>query len=907
MTSLPLLLCSLLYLGLLFSVAYWAEKRTRKGRRFIDNPYVYALSISVYCTAWTFYGSVGRASSDGIEYLTSFIGPTLGAPLWWSIQRKIIRICKTQRITSIADFISSRYGKSRMLGVMATLLCVLGAIPYISIQLKAITTSFAVLSGQPLTGASGAFLSNQALIISLALALFTILFGTRKLEATEQHEGLVTAIAFESIVKLVAFLSIGLFVTFSLFDGPADLFEQAAAIPSLVKLFTFSSSTSTTNWFWYSCLSMMAILFLPRQFQVAVVENVDEKHLNKAMWLFPLYLFLINLFVLPLTFAGKLLLSPAVDADNYVLSLPLQFGQNGLALLAYIGGFSAATSMIIVETIALSVMISNNVVMPILVNRPSWQTRFDPMTGGASRSSIVITIRRLAIVSLLLLAYIYYHYVANHYSLVSVGVISFVAVAQFTPAMIGGLFWKRGSQQGAKVGLLMGALVWLYTLIMPSLVSVGLLPTSIVSDGPFGLAFLKPYEFLGLTGLDPISHALFWSLFFNTGGYLWGAFNRPQSLIEQNQALLFVDVFRLARSGEQSVTWNGQALATDLRSLLATFFGEEPTRRALDRYIQRNQLSVGSDYADPRLVTYAEKWLAGAIGTASARIMVASVTNEEPLSVDEVIHILKASQELMTVNKKLTRKSAELQQMTQQLSLANERLKQTDQQKDDFVSTVTHEIRTPLTSIRALSEILHDQTDMDEQVRQEFLSRVIRETERLSRLINQVLDMERYDSGRYSLNLERIAMADLISESVENVAQLARDKGVWLEVCPTLAPLSVNGDRDRLMQVLINLLSNAIKFAPADTGHVRICLQAHEHWAELSVTDNGVGIEPDVQQLIFEKFYQASNQTVRKPKGSGLGLAISKKIIDLHNGNISVLSAPGQGAQFICSLPAYYT
>ncbi|MBC8153236.1 MAG: histidine kinase, partial [Bacteroidetes bacterium] len=625
MNSLTLLLCSLLYLSLLFAVAYWAEQRPRLGRSFVNNPYLYALSISVYCTAWTFYGSVGRAASDGIEFLTTYIGPTLGAPLWWSIQRKIIRICKTQRITSIADFISSRYGKNRMLGGMATLLCVLGVIPYISIQLKAITTSFAVLSGQSLAGLSGSLLSSQTLIISLVLALFTILFGTRKLEATERHEGLVTAIAFESIIKLVAFVTVGIFVTFSLFNGPADLFGQAAAIPSLARLFTFSTTTSTANWFWYLCLSMMAILFLPRQFQVAVVENVDEKHLNKAMWLFPLYLFLINLFVLPLTFAGKLLLSPVVDADNYVLALPLQFGQQGLALLAYIGGFSAATSMIIVETIALSVMISNNVVMPLLVGRPGWQARFGPQAGGPSWSRVVKTIRRLAIVALLLLAYVYYRYVANHYSLVSVGMVSFVAVAQFTPAMIGGLYWKRGSRPGAIIGLLAGAIIWMYTLILPSLVSVGFLPGSLMTDGPFGLAFLKPYALFGLTGLDSISHALFWSLFFNAGGYIWGSFNRPQSSLDHAQAVLFVDVFRYARTGEQSVTWNGQALITDLRSLLATFFGDERTRRTLDRFSRRNHLLSDGDYADPRLVGYAEKWLAGAIGTASARIMVASV------------------------------------------------------------------------------------------------------------------------------------------------------------------------------------------------------------------------------------------------------------------------------------------
>jgi signal transduction histidine kinase/Na+/proline symporter len=904
MNSLTVLLCSLLYLSLLFAVAYWAEQRPQRKRSLVNNPFIYALSISVYCTAWTFYGSVGQAASGGIEFLTSYIGPTLGAPVWWSVQRKIIRICKTQRITSIADFISSRYGKSRILGVLVTLFCVMGMIPYISIQLKAITTSFAVLSGQSITETAGVSLNTKALIVSVLLAMFTILFGARKLEATERHEGMVTAIAVESIVKLVAFLTVGIFITFFLFSGPADLFEQAAAVPALKRLFTFTSGASSTNWFWNVCLSMMAILFLPRQFQVAVVENVDEKHLNKAMWLFPLYLFLINLFVLPLAFAGQLLLSPAVDADNYVLALPLAFGQQGLALLAYIGGFSAATSMIIVETIALSVMISNNVVMPILVSRPGWQARFGPTAGNSSWSRVVITIRRLAILSLLLLAYLYYRYVANHFSLVSVGVISFVAVAQFTPAMIGGLFWKRGSRIGAKLGLSLGFACWIYTLIAPSVASAGFLPGSFVTEGPFGLAFLKPYALFGLTGMDSIAHGLFWSLFVNTGGYVWGSLNYGHRPRDRAQAVLFVDVYHYAQRTAPSGTWRGQALNSDLQALLATFFGEDRVQQTMERVARQNDLAVNTTYADPILVSYAEKWLAGAIGAASARIIVASVANEEPPSVDEVIDILKASQELITVNEELTRKSTELQQTTEQLSQANERLKLTDQQKDDFVSTVTHEIRTPLTSIRALSEILYDQDDMDEAVRQQFLGQVIRETERLSRLINQVLDLEHYDSGRYSLVMEPVRIDELMQESMESVAQLARDKGVTLAVEPGAGPLPrVEGDRDRLMQVLINLFSNAIKFAPAHTGRVVASMGVRDGQLTFSISDNGIGIDPALQQLIFEKFYQAGSPSVRKPKGSGLGLAISKKIIELHHGHISVSSLPQQGACFTCSLP----
>jgi len=916
MSNLTLLACSLLYLGVLFGIASWAEHRSRRGRSFANNPYFYALSMAVYCTAWTFYGSVGRASSGGLLFLAVYIGPTLVAPLWWIVLRKIIRICKVQRITSIADFISARYGKNRSLGVLVTALCVVGIIPYISIQLKAITGSVSVLTGQT-SPAEPAIGSDQAFYISLLLGLFTILFGTRTVEATERHEGLVTAIAFESIVKLIAFLSVGIYVAFWLFNGPADIFEQAARHPALREQFTFGPGHSSSDWFWNVLLSMGAILFLPRQFQVAVVENVDERRIDKAMWLFPLYLFLINLFVVPVAFGGRLLLDgPAAAADAYVLTLPLQAGQQGLALLAYIGGLSAATSMIIVEATALSVMISNNVVMPILLSLPSWQRRL-----GTRSSRFVLVIRRLAILAFLLLSYTFYRKVSDHYPLVSVGLISFAAVIQFAPAMIGGIFWKQGSRRGAVMGLVAGALVWGYTLILPTLVPVGLAPETWLTEGPFGLGWLKPQALFGLASLSPLGQAIFWSLLLNTGLYVWGSLQRPQTSLEHNQAILFVDVFRYGSTYDSSVVRKGKTLVTDIRSLLARFFGEQEASRMIERYIRRHQLGSTQPFADPRLVTYAEKILTGAIGTASARILMASVAQEEPITVNEVIRILKTSQELLAVNKELKRKSAELEHLTRQLSEANERLQQADQQKDDFLSTVTHEVRTPLTSIRALSEILHDSPDMDLSTRQHFLGTIIKESERLTRLINQVLDLERIESGRYKLNLERMPLAELVGEAVEAVSQLAAEKQQELRTDLPDGSVFIEADRDRLTQVLINLLSNAIKFSPAGTGLIRVEATTESGQAIVRVTDNGSGINSAYHELIFEKFYQANDRgnalgmnqksvsaaqtvrVIRKPKGSGLGLAISKKIIELHHGTIGVQSQPGQGATFWFRIP----
>ena len=381
--SQTVLLIAALYLGILFAIAYFGDKRADVGRSIIANPYIYALSIAVYCTAWTFYGSVGRAASSGVGFLPIYLGPTLMAALWWLVMRKIIRITREHRITSIADFIGSRYGKSTFLAGLVTVIAVIGIMPYISLQLKAIATSYQILQNYPgptlpVSGGTTPVWSDTAFYAALLLAAFSILFGTRHIDVAERHEGMVAAIAFESIIKLLAFISVGIFVTFGIFDGPGDLFTRAAADPELKKLMSLEGMCNDyAGWFSLTFLAMMAIMFLPRQFQVAVVENVNEDHLRKAAWLFPLYLLLINLFVLPIALGGDMLFSSAgqlVDPDTYVLTIPIHQGRETLALFVFIGGLSAATGMVIVATVALSTMVSNDLVC-LLYTSPSPRDR----------------------------------------------------------------------------------------------------------------------------------------------------------------------------------------------------------------------------------------------------------------------------------------------------------------------------------------------------------------------------------------------------------------------------------------------------------------------------------------------------------------------------------------------------
>ncbi|WP_064197007.1 MULTISPECIES: sensor histidine kinase [Emticicia] len=895
MNSYILGLISIYYLAFLFLVAYRAEQKSKNDKSIVSNPNIYALSLAVYCTAWTFYGSVGRASTDGLDFLTVYIGPTIVMFLAFPILRKIIRICKNQRLTSIADFISSRYGKNRSLGVLVTVICLLSGIPYIALQLKAISNSFGILTKNVV---NNNFWADHTFYIVILLILFTILFGTRNVEATEKHEGMVTAIAVESIIKLIAFLSIGIYVTYWLFDGFDDIFLKAKNLPSAQNNLIIEKNTGLSMWFWHTFLATMAFIFLPRQFQVAVVENVDEKYISRAMWLFPLYMLLINIFVLPITLAGGIIFGEKANSDMFVLSIPLNFSSELLAILTYIGGFSAATGMIIVETIAISVMVSNNLLMPTFLGVSAFKEFINK-----NPSRFIQYIRRLAIALIISLGYFYYKFITEKYSLVSIGMTAFVVVAQFAPSVLGGIFWKRGTQKGAMAGLVGGTVVWFFTLIIPSFVSSGVISEQIMTEGLFGISLLKPFELFGMVGMDNIAHATFWTLFINSILYVFGSLFTKQTSIEHNQAVLFVDVFQYSKGIENSVIWKGKALVSDIKTLLESFLGAGRTERIIRVFATRNNINLDTRYADARFVNYAEKLLSGIVGTASARMMVSSVAKEEEISLNEVVEILKKSQELMAVNKELKQKSNELKLLTEQLQSANEQLKLTDKLKDDFLATVTHEIRTPLTSIKALSEILYDNEDIEHEERQHFLNTIIKESDRLSRLINQVLDLEKFESGKVRIVQESINFQEIINDSLDSIEQLAKEKGVKIKTVIDKNLPKLIGDRDRLMQVILNLLSNAVKFTEANKGLITITAYNEENNLLFNVIDDGAGIAKEYQELIFDKFYQAHDQTIKKPKGSGLGLAISKRIIELHNGKIWVESEVGKGTKFSFSIP----
>lgn len=902
MNTLLVVIFSFGYLLLLFGVAYWAEKRSNQNSNTLK-PYVYALSMAVYCTAWTFYGSIGRAADFGPDFLAIYIGPTIAAPLWFLILRKMIRICKAQRITSIADFISARYGKNTSLGTLATIVCVLGVIPYISLQIKAIAITFAFLVNHPQhtnSSTNNSISSNIPFWITVLLAIFIIIFGTRKVDSTERHEGMVTAVAFESIVKLLAFLVGGIFVVFFLFNGFDDIFSRAAAIPALQKSFTFDAAYNYTDWMVMCILSMFAVLLLPRQFQVAVVENVDEKHLYKAIWLFPLYLLVINVFVLPIALAGQLIpTSSSFEADFSILSLPFVHHHQGITLLVYLGGFSAATGMIIVETIALSTMLSNNLLIPLILKVAPFKKIF---IDKVERS--IKNIRRLSIILILLLAYAYFAEIAESYSLVSTGLISFAAVAQFAPAVIGGMFWSRANKNGALLGVISGFTIWFFTLIIPAIIGAGLLPKEILSDGLFGVYLLKPNQLFGLDAFTPLTHAFFWSMFINILLYVLGSLYTKSSNQEEIQAELFINVSKYKTAFETSVNRTGQIKIKEIKSLMEQFLGQEKTKQLLTNFSKRYQLNLLQEdtNADQRLITYAEKILSGVIGSASSRILIESIVKEEEISLNEVVEILKESQQFISLNKELQQKSEQLKKASDALELANMQMKEAEIIKDDFLYSITHELRTPLTSIRAFSEILYDNPELDTLQRQQFLATMIKEIERLSRLITQVLDLEKLESGKQNIQHQEIAIKKLIEEVLHALSQLIKEKNINLSISFPEHLSSVYGDQDLLSRVVHNLVSNAIKYCDKSKGSIKVEVLEIDRFIQVNITDNGEGIPDKDKNYVFNKFYQTENQT-KKAEGSGLGLAICKKIVELHQGEIGVIDAETSGACFYFTLP----
>lgn len=893
MSSAALLIILSLYLALLFFVAHWAEKKTNS--RWNNNPYVYSLSLAVYCSAWTYYGSIGLAANSGLNYLTVYIGPVIIIPAWIIIMRKIIRISRVNKISSLADFISLRYGNSRFLGALVTLICLFGILPYIALQLKAIAETFHVVTR---TSSHVNPLYDTTTYVAIALALFASYYGTRYVDASQKRKGIVTAVAMESLLKLFFFILLGIYVTFFVFDGFNDITSQAQLLSDFTEKNTLGGLPQAINWFFLCLLSLFAIFLLPRQFQMGVIENNRENHVKTAIWLFPLYLLLFNIFVYPVAWGGKILFQGTnANPDTYSLLIPQLFDNQFITVLVFLGGFSAAISMIVVSSISLSTMLSNNILIPYGLLGALQSKEQDKNT------KLIVTIRKVGIFSLIIISYFIYRAIVLDYDLVSIGLVAFVVIAQLGPAFFGAILWRRGSRNGAAAGMIIGFIVCTYTLLVPYATGVANIGGSITTEGLMGIGLLKPFALFGLTFLSPVPHALFWSLFFNVFAYLFISVSFRGNYRERNYAEMFIDIDKYITQHENAFIWKGTAYTSDIQKVLARFLGDEKTKVALSTFNQKYDVDKEQELADSRLIKFAENLLTGHIGTASAKILISSVVKEEKITLPEVLKILEESKENIIINKKLTETSNELKAITAQLQQANEKLIWKDRQKDEFLDTVTHELRTPITAIKAASEILHDDDDIPEELKKQFLQNIMSESDRLNRLINKILDLEKMETGKQKINVSENNITDTVIKAIEPLQQLINNKNISIDFETDKDTIALY-DEDRLVQVITNLLSNAIKFCPDNDGTITIKVTNENVGViKIMVQDNGKGIATGDMENIFDKFYQSDNQNINKPIGSGLGLAISRQIIELHKGKIWAENVERGGARLIFTLP----
>lgn len=884
MLSLDLLLAVCLgYVALLFALAFYVDRQSRLGGlAWLRSPVVYTLSISIYCTSWTFYGAVGSAARNGLEFVTIYLGPTLVFVGWWWLLRKLVRIGRAHRITSIADLISSRYGKSPSLAVLVTLIAVIATTPYIALQLQSVTRSYQVIAGE----ADGA---TTAFWVAAGLAVFAVLFGTRNLDANERHHGVVAAIAVEAIVKLVALIAVGVFVVFGLAGGLGRIF---ADVPT--EVIHGGAEVFGPRWVALTFLSATAIICLPRQFQVTVVENVDERHLATASWLFPLYLFGMSLFIMPIAIAGLKFLPAGSNPDLFVLTLPLEHQRQELALLAFLGGFSSATSMVIVAAIALSTMVSNHIVAPVALRFLSARRE----VSGDVRRLLLVT-RRVSIALILALGFVYFRLTGGSDALAAIGLIAFVGVAQFLPSLIGGLFWRGATRAGALAGLAAGFLLWGYTLFLPSFEGDFLLSAAVLAEGPFGIDWLRPQGLMGLEGVDPLIHALVWSLGANTLLFLAVSGLSETRPLERLQGALFVDVFRAA-GGEPPRFLEGSATSEDLFVLAQRILGADPARELFDQMAREQgrpgRLPLPTDSVIARL----ERELSGSVGAASAHAMVGRIAGREAVGMPELIDIADETQRLIETSRRLADKSAELERAAAQLREANARLRTLDAQKDEFLSRVSHELRTPMTSIRSFSEILLGEEPVSDDERRRFVAIIHDESLRLTRLLDEILDISRLEAGTLELRIGRVDPEATITAALGTVAGLAQKNGIAIRREPVPDGAAVAANEDRLRQVLINLLSNAVKYNGAAEPEIVVRPSLMNGALRIDVIDNGGGVSREEAAVVFEKFTRGRH--AQHGQGAGLGLPISRDLMRRMGGDLTVEFTPEETSYFRLSL-----
>ena len=993
---------SLAYLGVLFLVAWYGDRQTKWLAKW--RPWIYSLSIAVYCTSWTFYGTVGQASNNLWSFLPIYIAPILVFTLGWRMLARLILIAKREHITSIADFIGARYGKSQGLAVAITLIAVVGILPYIALQLRGITMGLNIVAPN-LAEQFGYQDYHVSWFVVAALAVFTMLFGTRHIDNTEHHRGMMMAIAFESIVKLFAFLAVGVFIVYLAWQRDS------------VDLQTIAEQTyQAPNWptlLIHTLLTMMAIICLPRQFHTMVVENERAQDLHTARWLFPLYLILMGLFVLPIAWVGQSLLSGS-PADTYVISVPMSVGAENIALLAFVGGTSAASGMVIVSTIALAIMVSNDLVMPLLLRRMRLTQR-----NYRHFSGLLLIIRRALILLLLFGAWGFYQALDSIRSLSAIGFLSFAAIAQFAPALVGGMYWREGNRKGVYVGLAVGFTLWLITLMTQTDMLAG------DAQSNFLLWVITPPEALSSWGLANSDWGMVLSVALNTLCYVVvSSLTRP-SLSERLQSAAFVGT-PLPESENISL-YQSRVTVAELEMLASRFVGRTRVRTAFRQYwsLQRETM-LPNQQAPSTLIRHTERVLAGVFGASSAKLVLTSALQGRNMQLEEVATIVDEASELYdfsrgllqgaiehigqgiavvdkqlrlvawnqrylelfefpagliqvgrpiadvirhnaqqglcgpgdpeehvrrrvyyleqgsrhtssrirpdgrvievqgnpmpgggfvmsftditvfrdaeqalkeaneTLEERVHERTQELEALNKRLVTATQKSEQESQSKSRFLAAVSHDLMQPLNAARLFASSL---SEVAKEAEEKKLAGYIESSlEAAEDLIGDLLDISRLESGKLDTHRHSFAINDVLANLNAEFSALAKQQGIDFTLIPS--SLYVMSDPKLLRRVIQNFLTNAFRYNPR--GKVLLGVRRVEGRVRIDVWDNGIGIEEDKQQEIFEEFNRGSQ--VRSDQGLGLGLAISKGIAHVLGHQISMRSWAGKGSVFSITL-----
>ncbi|MBI4962046.1 MAG: ATP-binding protein [Desulfomonile tiedjei] len=915
--SLTVITVFCLYMMLLFLTALWVERRSAAGRSLVNNSLVYSLSLAVYCTAWTYYGSVGKAATSGLLFLPIYLGPTIAIVLWWTVLRKLVRIKTVHHITSIADFISARYNKSETVAALATVIALVGTMPYIALQFKAVISTFAIITSPETTSWIGMHLGP---VVVALMIVFTIILGIRRLDPTERHPGLIMAVAVECVVKLVAFLAAGIFVTYFMFDGFGDIFGRLSeSVPTAQVKIWSTDHASPVTWATYLILSMSAIIFLPRQFHVGVVENFDENHIRTAMWLFPLYMLLINIFVFPIAMGGLLQGYPATEADTFVLDLPLHAGQKWLSVSVFIGGASAATGMIMISSITVSTMITNHLLLPI-VGWIKWL--------GFLRRHL-LKCRWVSVAGIIVIGYWFERQVGESYMLVNIGMIAFAASLQFAPVILGGIFWRRGNKAGALMGLSAGFVIWFYTLLLPAFVRSGWISDGLLRNGPWGIGLLSPEQLFGVLPLDNLSQAVFWSMFFNIGLYVLGSLYFKQSEEEQSVAEDFVGALTtsaaLSRSSHRESYIDAEDKSKLIARLLGQYFGETEAASMTEKCLQAAGIKGTSRISIVELAglhSEVEKSLAGSIGAAAAHKALREAkifTANEARELSEVFAEILASLRVTPgeLERKidyyqerealLTQHAAELEEKvkerTRDLQAAQAELIKREKLSvlGQLTAIVSHELRNPLGVIRSSGYYLARKFGNSEDKVKKHLERIEQQVGLCDAIIGELLE---YTRGRRST----VAHGEINPWLEEILDQMTPPDGMRLlrKLSPILPP--VHFDREKMRRVVVNLVENAVQAVvtrqAAETEQKRaywpqvtVTTSIAGHGVRIEVEDNGIGMDSETADRAFEPLFTT------RARGTGLGLAIVRKIVEEHSGSVSLRSLPNVGTMVTVVIP----